>query len=660
MTAPAEFSDILLRHPGYEELPVGGRIAHFAKAWTALGDSFALSVVSHGLRIGLHHLPWQDRIKELSLPPIEESAIAEEVLALLKKRSVRRLRFTQTQPAPRTFVSNIFCVAKKDGGLRPCLNLKPFNVFVTKRHFKLESLSTVFQLLQKNDFMAKIDIKDAYLHVPVAREHQPLLRFNFREVTYQFLTLCFGLTTAPYIFTRLMKPVIARLRQEGIRLVIYLDDILVMAATADLLRLHVRRVVELLASLGWVINWKKSETEPSQVKTYLGVSIDSVKMATCLPEERLRKLTSAVEEMLEANRAHQLTLRQAAKTLGQMSAAAVGISLARLKERPLLNAVRHALMAGADWDAPLRLDAETAQACSWWLDQLRQWNGVGLLPGTPTVWLTTDASEAAQGCTLRGCGLDLRCQFVIPLAQSHRSSNWRELSAILHALRLYAVVLQGKVLLIMSDNTTALACIRNQGSRQLDLNGIAAAIWEIAVRFNIRLLVQYIPGVENVEADRLSRWIVADLTGWQLHPAVFLHLQTVWGPFSIDLFASETNHLLPRFFTWIYSEKAEGIDAFRHPWPRFAYAHPAPALVGRVLEKVQREGVRDLVLIAPDWPTAPWRPVLQRLLTDRPLPLQSIRRDLLIPCGQSQPPEKYRMWRWMAWRLSATSGAVVA
>lgn len=656
IAAPEGFRDILLRHPGYDELPVGGRLAFFCDAWDSLGDAFASSVVRDGLRIGLYDAPWQDRIAELSMPPLEEAAVWEEILALAKKRCIRRLPFPQLQPAPRTFVSSIFCVKKKDGGLRPCLNLKPFNEFVTKRHFKLESLSTVFQTLQKNDFMAKIDIKDAYLHVPVRRGHQPFLRFNFRQTTYQFLVLCFGLTTAPWIFTRLMKPVMARLRQEGIRLVIYLDDILVMAQSAELLRQHTRRVVELLAQLGWVINWKKSDTTPSQVKTYLGVSIDSARMSSSLPEDRLRKMESSVQEMLEANRIGKLTIRAAAKTLGQMSAAAVGISLARFKERPLLDAVRGALAAGSRWDDRLRLDTATTQACGWWLDQFRQWNGVGLIPGTPSIWLTTDASATAQGCTLRGEGLELRSQFVIPAAQSHRSSNWRELSAILHALRLYASLLPAKVLLIMSDNTTALACIRNQGSRNSVLNAIATQIWEIAVHHNIRLLVEYIPGADNSEADRLSRWVVRDPTGWQLHPVVFAHLTEVWGPFSIDLFASETNHLLPRFFSWIASDEAEGIDCFRHPWPKGAFAHPTPSLIGRVLEKVKREAVQDLVLIAPSWPTAPWWPDILRLSVAPPISLQCIRRDCLIPCGRSLPPTAFEKWGLMAWRLSAPSG----
>lgn len=609
----------------------------------------------NGLRIGINALPWQARITQLAMPPIEESAVWEEVLALLKKRAIKRLHFTQRHPTPRTFVSSIFCVPKRDGGLRPCLNLRPFNEFVTKRHFKLESLQTVYSLLRKNDFMTKIDIKDAYLHIPIAPEHQSFLRFNFRDVTYQFLALCFGLTTAPWAFSRLMKPLVARLRAQGVRLVIYLDDILIMADSAERCREHTRLVVQTLTQFGWVINWKKSETEPAQIRTYLGVSIDSTRMSASLTEERLRRLSRAVEELLMANQQGALTLRAASKTLGQMSAAAVGISIARLKERPLLDVVRSALMNGADWDAKVMLDDSTVQACAWWLDQFRQWNGVALIPGTPSLTLTTDASENAQGCTLRGGQLDLRSQFIVPAAQRGRSSNWRELMAILLALQRFSDLLRGQTLLIRSDNTTALACIRNQGSREPELNSIAERIWAVTLQADVRLLTQYIPGDENDEADRLSRWMVKDPTGWQLHPAVFARIQARWGPLSVDLFASETNRLLPRFFSWIFSSKAEGVDCLRHSWPPKSFAHPTPALIGRVLSKVIAESVKDLVLIAPLWPSAPWWPLLAELAQEAPM-IISRKKDFLLPCGDSEPPKGFQKWAWAAWRLSANSG----
>ena len=62
------------------------------------------------------------------------------------------------------------------------------------------------------------------------------LHFNWKEEYYQFKTLPFGLTSAPYVFTKLLRPVAALFRQEGLRILVYLDDWLLMASCPDLLK----------------------------------------------------------------------------------------------------------------------------------------------------------------------------------------------------------------------------------------------------------------------------------------------------------------------------------------------------------------------------------------------------------------------------------------
>jgi hypothetical protein len=49
-------------------------------------------------------------------------------------------------------------------------------------------------------------------------------------VTYQFTCLAFGLSSAPWLFTKLLRVVAAHLRRNGIRVLLYLDDILIVAS----------------------------------------------------------------------------------------------------------------------------------------------------------------------------------------------------------------------------------------------------------------------------------------------------------------------------------------------------------------------------------------------------------------------------------------------
>ena len=67
--------------------------------------------------------------------------------------------------------------------------------------------------------------------VPIFKEHQKYLQFLCGAKKYQFRCLPFGLSSAPWAFTKLLKPVFAFLRNKGIRLIIYLDDILILSSS---------------------------------------------------------------------------------------------------------------------------------------------------------------------------------------------------------------------------------------------------------------------------------------------------------------------------------------------------------------------------------------------------------------------------------------------
>lgn len=77
---------------------------------------------------------------------------------------------------------------------------------------------------------------DAYLHIPFCRGHQHFLHFAFptlcyRDAHYQFIVLSFSLASAPLVFTKVLAPVLALLRQRGIAVINYLGDLLLQADT---------------------------------------------------------------------------------------------------------------------------------------------------------------------------------------------------------------------------------------------------------------------------------------------------------------------------------------------------------------------------------------------------------------------------------------------
>ena len=122
--------------------------------------------------------------------------------------------------------------------------------------------------------------------VPITKQLHHLL-FKVNAESFQFLCLPFGLCTAPRVFTKVFKPAVELLSSIGIRLVIYMDDILLMANSKQLIR---EQTYTALFLLGFVINNKKSVLTPCQQVEFVGMTVDSQSMIIKLPGENIKKI----------------------------------------------------------------------------------------------------------------------------------------------------------------------------------------------------------------------------------------------------------------------------------------------------------------------------------------------------------------------------------
>ena len=116
--------------------------------------------------------------KVIQFNDAEAAIIESEIVQLLNKGVIVESPHSQGE-----FVSSIFVRLKKNGvDYRMILNLKELNKFIVYRHFKMDSLKTVTDLMSPGCYMASVDIKDA---VPIATEHQKFLKFRWRDKLYQ-------------------------------------------------------------------------------------------------------------------------------------------------------------------------------------------------------------------------------------------------------------------------------------------------------------------------------------------------------------------------------------------------------------------------------------------------------------------------------------------
>ena len=130
------------------------------------------------------------------------------------------------------------------------------------------------QLFEKGDFLFNFDLKSAYHHIEILRDHRKYLGFAWNDgnkrVFYQFNVLLFGLATAPHIFTKLTRVIVSHWRSQGLRVIMYLDDGLGGSRTFEEAEWVSDNVKKSLQELGFLIAHEKSEWKPSQIVTWLG------------------------------------------------------------------------------------------------------------------------------------------------------------------------------------------------------------------------------------------------------------------------------------------------------------------------------------------------------------------------------------------------------
>ena len=123
--------------------------------------------------------------------------------------------------------------------------------------------------------MVFIDLKDVYLQIPVHPNSRQLLRFVALGVPYQFKALCFGLSTAPQVFTLVMALVSATLRRLGVQMCCYLDDWSVLASSRTNAMWARDMVLAHCCDLEILVNLAKSHLVPARSATYLSMTIVS-------------------------------------------------------------------------------------------------------------------------------------------------------------------------------------------------------------------------------------------------------------------------------------------------------------------------------------------------------------------------------------------------
>lgn len=629
-----------------ENVYFAGRVKFFLPMWQSLTkDPWVLDTVKYGLSLDFKEEPRAPGIPFSPLmDPGQLEVCRKELLEMLGKGAI-----VKVDKANRGFVSGFFVISKSSGGLRPIANLKHLNQFLVYRKFRMEGISNLKELIFGGEWFTKIDLKDAYFSIPVNAHHQPFLQILFEGQIFQFTCLPFGLASAPWAFTKVLKPVVSFLRGKGIKLIVYLDDFLIISSGKSQAEKDFLFTVELLEAVGFVINRAKSSGVPSQSREFLGLVVDSRSLTLSLKKDKVKQMVGSCRKMLSLGKA---SLWDLSSLIGNFSWAISAVPFAQAHYRSL----QHRFLVESrlsDPSAKIPLDIESKSDLAWWRDNLLKVNGkpIRLSSGEfADITIFADASLIGWGAV---CDKST-AQGPWTLEEKTLHINHLELIAALYALQCFTARASGVSVLIYSDNSTAVAYInRCGGTWSRSLSATAKSIVEWCEPRHLSLIAVHLAGSRNMVADYQSR-VFLDQSDWKLSAISFHQINSRW-KMEVDLFVAAWSSQLVKFASWQPQPGAWAVNAFTFSWKNlWAYAFPPFSLILRCISKVKRE-LADLVLVTPYWPSQVWFPLALELTSDIPVILPPTDRQLTSATGETHPQIKSRSLILVAWRLSGNA-----
>ena len=345
--------------------------------------------------------------------------VTDAIIDLEKNRCVMEISNRPHICSPLSVVSN------SAGKRRLVIDFRYLNQHLLKEKFKYEDLRLAMLMFQKGDFLFSFDLKSGYHHVDIYRDHWQYLGFawgNGEKLKYYvFKVLPFGLATACYAFTKLLRPLVKYWRSQGLRVIIYLDDGIVAvqgkgAAEAASMRVQ--------SKAGLVENVEKCLWTPVLHLTWLGFDLDLHKGVIEVPQSKIEAVQS---QLRDAVLAKSLPARSLASITGKLISMSIALGpVTRLMTRGLYMLIN----TWQSWCQALAISADAKVELQFWIDQLESFNGQEIWHSPSAIRLVfSDASSTGYGGYMVEYGWHTAHGQWLP-QEACQSSTWRELRAV--------------------------------------------------------------------------------------------------------------------------------------------------------------------------------------------------------------------------------------
>lgn len=600
---------------GQIDISVVGRLKENVQFWQNITSSqMVIDTIKNG-----YSIPMIEQPSPICLANNKSSRDAPEFVRTEINKLIASEAVVETMVRP--YCVNPLTVAQRKGKQRLVLDLRHVNECVYKQKIKFDDHDVMVQYFRPEGYMFKFDLKNGYHHLEILEAQQQLLGFAYPDERgimryFRFKVLPFGLTSAGYIFTKILRALIQHWRSKSFHIALFLDDGLDAEP-------NLNRAVEVsgmvhgdLNASGFVPNVQKSNWQPVQCIEWLGSTYDLKDMVVTINEEKIEKVIVFLKDCMKLDVIHIKVLAALTSTITSLYLSHG--DLVFLKSKSLAVGVASA----ASWSEKVKVSEDMKLDMLFWVHNLRHFNGqsLRLLPGASQL-AYSDASGIGLAALITPGPEQHQMIFQKQFTEEEKlqGSTYRELLAILEGIINFKSILANTVVDWFTDSQSGVHIIK-RGSMKPHLQKLALRIFEVSRRNGIKIRPVWIPREHNTVCDYYSK--VLDPDDWEVRPEWYEIITNYWGKPSIDRFACYYNTKLPRFNSKFFDESAEAIDAFSQFWgDDFNWLVPPIYLVPRVIDYLHMcKG--SGILIVPLWKSATFWPFVADLLSGKQFGLQ--------------------------------------
>ena len=130
----------------------------------------------------------------------------------IKEETLKMLDMNIVQPLP--YMSPVVLVKKSDQSIRFCIDFRNLNKLTVFDAEPTPNPDEIFSKLANSKYFTKIDLSKEYWQIRLTEGSKEKTAFGTPDGLFQFMTLPFGLVTAPANFSRMMRLVLKGLKDR--------------------------------------------------------------------------------------------------------------------------------------------------------------------------------------------------------------------------------------------------------------------------------------------------------------------------------------------------------------------------------------------------------------------------------------------------------------